>query len=62
MENARSLIMKISGYLSKHSIRYSEPDSFNLLMGDGEKITVEAIQGITGVHLVKFSSNNIAFN
>lgn len=54
--------MKISGYLSKHSIRYSEPEPFNLLMGDGEKISVEAIQGITGVHLVKFSSNNIAFN
>ncbi len=31
-------------------------------MGDGEKISVEAIQGIVGVHLVKFSSNNVAFN
>jgi hypothetical protein len=31
-------------------------------MGDGEKISIEAIQGITGVHLVKFSSNNTSFN
>ncbi len=31
-------------------------------MGDGEKISVEAISGIAGVHLVKFSSNNVAFN
>lgn len=62
MENARSLVFKISSYLSKHSIRYTEPEPFNILMGDGEKISVEAIQGIAGVHLVKFSSNNMAFN
>jgi hypothetical protein len=62
MENARSLILKISSYLSKHSIRYSEPEPYNILMGDGEKISVEAIHGINGVHLVKFSSNNIPFN
>ena len=31
-------------------------------MGDGEKISVEAVYGISGVHLVKFSSNNMLFN
>jgi hypothetical protein len=32
-------------------------------MADGEKISVEAIQGIQGLHLIKFSSNNnIQFN
>jgi hypothetical protein len=31
-------------------------------MADGEKISIEALQGITGIHLIKFSSNNIAFN
>lgn len=32
-------------------------------MTDGDRIYVEAIQGITGVHLVKFTSNhNIALN
>ncbi len=35
MENAGSLILKIANYLSKHSIRFSEPEPFNILMGDG---------------------------
>jgi len=62
MEPARSIALKIAAYLAKHGIRYTEPEPFTIFMGDGETISIEAVQGIVGVHLVKFSSNNVPFN
>lgn len=50
---------RIMTYLAKINIKFMENDPYSLLLlQDNEKITVESVQGISGLHLVKFNTNN----
>ena len=55
MENAKTLFDKIVSLLGKLKLRYQEIDAFSLTMGN-QQISVESVQGIAGLHLVKFNT------
>lgn len=54
MESAKTLYDKIAGVLGRLKLRYQEAEGFSLLMGS-QQISVECVQGIAGLHLVKFN-------
>jgi hypothetical protein len=55
MENAKTLYDKITTLLSKLKLRYQEVDAYSLSMGS-QQISIESVQGIVGLHLVKFNA------
>jgi hypothetical protein len=55
MENAKTLFDKIVSLLGKLKLRYQEVDTFSLTMGN-QQISIESVQGISGLHLVKFNA------
>lgn len=57
MENAKTLFDKIIGLLSKLKLRYQEVDAYSLSMGS-QQISIESVQGIAGLHLVKFNAEH----
>jgi hypothetical protein len=57
MENAKTLYDKIVNVLSKLKLRYQELDPFSLTMG-AQQISIESVQGIAGLHLIKFNSEH----
>jgi hypothetical protein len=54
MESARTLVEKIAGALGKLNMRYQE-EGYSLSVA-GNQISVESVQGIAGLHLIKFQS------
>jgi DNA relaxase NicK len=57
MENAKTLFEKVVGLLSKLKLRYQEVDAYSLSMGS-QQISIESVQGIAGLHLIKFNAEH----
>jgi hypothetical protein len=57
MENAKTLYDKIVNLLGKLKLRYQEVDVYSLSMGS-QQISIESVQGIPGLHLVKFNGEH----
>ena len=58
MENATSLLEKITAVLLKHNMRYQETEAYCISIGGGPQIAIESLQGMAGVHLVKFQNEH----
>ena len=54
MENARNLLERIISVLVRLNVRYTESEAFVVVAGSWQ-VSVESVQGINGLHLVKFS-------
>jgi hypothetical protein len=58
MENAKSLLERITAVLLKHNMRYQETEAYCISIGGGPQIAIESLQGMAGVHLVKFQTDH----
>ena len=54
LENARALFERVGAALGKMNLRYIEAEPYHLSVGGGPNICIENVQGISGLHLVKF--------
>ena len=53
MESPKHLLEKIVSLLSRLNVRYTETESYGV-SGGGVQLSIESVQGIGGLHLVKF--------
>lgn len=58
MENPKNLYEKITNLLVKMNVRYYEPEVFSLQANGGPQLSIESVQGIAGLHLVKFQNDH----
>lgn len=58
MEAPRAILLKIEEYLSRAKVIFKEIDLFSLRLQNNEVISVESIHGISGYHVVKFTTNS----
>ena len=57
MEQPKSLLEKIVNLLIKLNVRYTEPEAYSV-SGGGLQLSIESVQGISGLHLVKFQAEH----
>ena len=58
MESAKNLLERITGLLLKLNMRYQETEAYSIFVSGGPHIAIECLQGIAGMHLVKFQSDH----